>query len=67
MSDNYWKNLYIREVEGLNNEGDPIGGDPPDGFRHRVARLIEENTKLRDELDNTNAKLARLQHELKVR
>lgn len=34
-----WKDRYIREVEGLNNEGDAIGGEPPSGMRHEVERL----------------------------
>lgn len=34
-----WKERYMREVEGLNNEGDPIGGDPPSGLRHQVETL----------------------------
>lgn len=34
-----WKERYMREVEGLNNEGDPIGGDPPSGLRHQVEML----------------------------
>lgn len=38
-----WKERYMREVEGLNNEGDPIGGDPPSGFRHVVDALKAEN------------------------
>lgn len=29
-----WYDKYQRDVEGLNNEGDPIGGDPPRGLRH---------------------------------
>lgn len=46
-----WKERYMREVEGLNNEGDPIGGDPPSGFRHVVEALKAENEALRKQLD----------------
>lgn len=28
-----WRSRYMRDVEGLNNEGDPIGGDPAMGLR----------------------------------
>lgn len=45
-----WKERYMREVEGLNNEGDPIGGDPPSGLRHQVEALKAENTKLENEI-----------------
>jgi len=30
-----WKEKYMRDVEGLNNEGDPIGGDSPSGITSR--------------------------------
>lgn len=30
------KDRYQRDVEGLNNEGDPIGGDKPWGMRHKA-------------------------------
>lgn len=29
---------YQRDVNGLNNEGDPIGGDPPMGWKQRAER-----------------------------
>lgn len=35
----FWQDKYNREVEGLNNEGDPIGGDPPCGLRHLAERF----------------------------
>ncbi|MDW3712894.1 hypothetical protein [Pseudomonas sp. 2023EL-01195] len=35
---------YQRDVYGLNNEGDPIGGEPPGGYAN-------DNAKLRAELD----------------
>lgn len=37
-----WKEKYMREVEGLNNEGDPIGGDPASGLRHQIEALQKE-------------------------
>lgn len=43
MTDSEWREKYMREVEGLNNEGDPIGGDPPSGLRHHVEALKAEN------------------------
>lgn len=33
------KSRYDREVLGLNNEGDPIGGDPAGGYKNDNARL----------------------------
>lgn len=44
-----WKERYMREVEGLNNEGDPIGGDPPSGLRHQVEALKAEIEELKEE------------------
>lgn len=38
-----WKEKYMRDVEGLNNEGDPIGGDPPSGLMHAVEYLKSVN------------------------
>ena len=32
------KSRYDREVLGLNNEGDPIGGDPAGGYKNDLAR-----------------------------
>ena len=43
ISDSEWREKYMREVEGLNNEGDPIGGDPPSGLRNSVEYLKSEN------------------------
>jgi chromosome segregation ATPase len=43
ISDSEWCEKYMREVEGLNNEGDPIGGDPPSGLRHAVEYFKSEN------------------------
>lgn len=43
-----WQDRYMRDVEGLNNEGDPIGGDPPCGMRHTIeilkAQVVEART-----------------------
>lgn len=50
-----WKERYMREVEGLNNEGDPIGGDPLSGLRHQVEALKAENEALQKE--NNSLKL----------
>lgn len=36
-----WRDRYMRDVEGLNNEGDPIGGDPPSGLRQQLAAASE--------------------------
>lgn len=33
---------YQRDVRGLNNEGDPIGGDPAGGYENEVRRLRAE-------------------------
>ena len=33
------KSRYDREVLGLNNEGDPIGGDPAGGYKNDLARV----------------------------
>lgn len=33
-----WRERYMRKVEGLNNEGDPIGGEPAMGLRQVVDR-----------------------------
>lgn len=35
---------YDREVLGLNNEGDPIGGDPAGGYKNDNARLQQRLT-----------------------
>jgi len=43
----FWKDKYNREVEGLNNEGDAIGGEPPSGMRHHIEYLLKENERLR--------------------
>lgn len=38
------KSLYDREVLGLNNEGDPIGGDPAGGYKNDNVRLQQRLT-----------------------
>ena len=43
-----WKDRYMREVEGQNNEGDGIGGEPPYGLRHRVEDLQAKFDGLRE-------------------
>ena len=35
---------YDRDVLGLNNEGDPIGGDPAGGYKNDNARLQQRLT-----------------------
>jgi len=42
-----WKDLYNRDVEGLNNEGDAIGGEPARGMRYYVEYFRKENERLR--------------------
>jgi hypothetical protein len=42
-----WRDRYNREVLGLNNEGDPIGGDPPRGLKHRCEWAETEVLRLR--------------------
>jgi len=42
-----WRDKYNREVLGLNNEGDPIGGDPAYGLKHSVTDLEKEVERLR--------------------
>lgn len=41
-----WRERYMREVEGLNNEGDPIGGEPPMGLRHQLMTGLSINAEL---------------------
>lgn len=38
------KSRYDREVLGLNNEGDPIGGDPAGGYKNDNVRLQQRLT-----------------------
>ena len=38
------RSRYDREVLGLNNEGDPIGGDPAGGYKNDNARLQQRLT-----------------------
>ncbi len=41
---------YERDVWGLNNEGDPIGGDHPSGFANDLLRVTIERDTLRQQL-----------------
>lgn len=43
----YWQDLYNRDVEGLNNEGDAIGGEPARGMRYYIEYFRKENERLR--------------------
>lgn len=43
---------YDREVLGLNNEGDPIGGDPAGGYRNDNARLQQRLTVAEQRVGN---------------
>jgi len=62
---------YQRDVFGLNNEGDPIGGDPPSGLKQRAdkaeAELAAANAReagLRDFIgDFANAKIDALRYQ----
>jgi len=40
------RDRYFREVYGLNNEGDPIGGDPAGGYVNQIAELRAANDRL---------------------
>lgn len=42
------KDKYQRDVYGLNNEGDPIGGDPAGGYANDLARMQSELYKARE-------------------
>lgn len=42
---------YQRDVLGLNNEGDPIGGEPAGGYKNDVARLTAELEAVRASFD----------------
>lgn len=47
-----WRERYMRDVDGLNNEGDPIGGDTPSGFRHAIEVLQVENSAQAKEIES---------------
>jgi hypothetical protein len=49
-----WQAKYMREVEGLNNEGDPIGGDSPSGLRHELQTAKARIKYLESELNEWN-------------
>lgn len=48
---------YERDVWGLNNEGDPIGGDHPSGFANDLLRVTIERDTLRQQLADSDAAL----------
>lgn len=54
----YWRDRYMREVEGLNNEGDPIGGEPAVGLRHTVERQKAALETMADDLSSATVLLA---------
>lgn len=41
------RDLYQRDVFGLNNEGDPIGGDPAGGYANDILRLQAQIVRLK--------------------
>ena len=51
---------YDRDVYGLNNEGDPIGGDPAGGYANDNARLRAELEKARGLLREAREAYAKL-------
>lgn len=48
---------YERDVWGLNNEGDPIGGDHPSGFANDLLRVTIERDTLRQQLAERDAEI----------
>ncbi len=52
---------YERDVWGLNNEGDPIGGDSPSGFANDLLRVTIERDSLRQQLAERDATIERLE------
>jgi hypothetical protein len=64
ISDSEWREKYMREVEGLNNEGDPIGGDPPSGLRHAVEYFKSENAAQAKEIEALRKQVEILQRPL---
>lgn len=55
---------YERDVWGLNNEGDPIGGDSPSGFANDLLRVTIERDTLRQQLAERDAEIERLRVKL---
>jgi len=43
-----WADRYNREVLGVNNEGDAIGGEPAFGLKHKVEKLQARIAQLSD-------------------
>lgn len=61
------RDRYFREVYGLNNEGDPIGGDPAGGYVNQIAMLREalaQTDALASEAARRNEDMGRRVHEL---
>ena len=50
-TDGYWRDRYMRDVEGLNSEGDPIGGEPPVGLRHMADAWRARYMRISGEFD----------------
>lgn len=55
---------YERDVWGLNNEGDPIGGDHPSGFANDLLRVTIERDTLRQQLAERDAQIASMRAEV---
>lgn len=58
ISNSEWREKYMREVEGLNNEGDPIGGDPPSGLRHAIEYFKAENAAQQKKISELEDRLS---------
>ena len=57
-----WRERYMREVEGLNNEGDPIGGEPAMGLRQVAERQRAVIENLVQRLQTADLVIAVLMH-----
>lgn len=60
------KSRYDREVLGLNNEGDPIGGDPAGGYKNDNARLQQRLTSAEQRESEAREELLELSRKLDV-
>lgn len=49
--DGCWRDRYMRDVEGLNSEGDPIGGEPPVGLRRMADAWRARYMRISGEFD----------------
>ena len=56
-TDGYWRDRYMRDVEGLNSEGDPIGGEPPVGLRQTAERQHQALQQMATKLEAAYANL----------